>query len=57
MYFTEFSEYLLPFTTLKRYQTRDSNGYIFTTAAGNVSITRYGVFLVTILLLEFVSIY
>ena len=41
MYFTEFSEYLLPLTTLKRDQTRDSNGNFFTSAGGNVSSTRW----------------
>ena len=49
---------LLPLTTLNSYQTRDSNGnFIFTTAWRNISVVRYGLSLVTILLLNLVKIH
>ena len=42
--------YLLPLTTLNRYQTRDSNGiFIFLSSSRNISIVRYWGSLVTIL--------
>ena len=50
--------YLLPVTTLNRYQPNNSNEKIFfTTTSGNVSIVRYGVYLVTILLLDLASVH
>ena len=50
--------YLLPVTTLNRYQPRNSNEKIFfTTTSRNVSIVRYRVSLITILLLHLVSVY
>ena len=50
--------YDLWFTTENRYHPRDSNGNIFfTTTLRNVSVIRYGVPLVTILLLDFVLIH
>ena len=42
---------LLPLTTLNSYLTREGNGnFFFTTAWGNISVVRYGLSLVTILL-------
>ena len=50
--------YPLRSTTVNRYHPRDSNGNIFfTTTSRNVSVVRYGVSLVTILLLDFVMIH
>ena len=50
--------YLLPLTTLNIYLTRDSNGnFFFTTTWRNISVVRYGVSLVTILLLDFFLIH
>ena len=40
------------FTTLNRYQPRDTGNFLFTTASRSVSIVRYGVSPVTILLLD-----
>ena len=50
--------YLLPLTTLNRYQPTDSSGKLFfTTVSRNVSIIRYRISLVTILLLDLVMIH
>ena len=50
--------YLLPFTTLNRYQPTDSRvKSLFTTISRNVSIFRYRISLVTILLLYLVVIH
>ena len=50
--------YLFPLTTCNRYQPRDSNGnFFFTTTSRNISIVRYGMSLVAIVLLVFVSIH
>ena len=50
--------YLLPLTTLSRYQPTDSSGkLLFTTISRNVSIVRYRISLVTILLLDLVLIH
>ena len=50
--------YLLPLTTLNRYLTRDSNGnFFFTTARRNISVARYGLSLVTTLLLDLAKIH
>ena len=50
--------YLLPLTTLNRYQPIDSSGkLLFTTISRNVSIVRYRISLVTILLLDLVMIH
>ena len=50
--------YLLPLTTLNRYQPTDSNGkLLFTTISSNVSIFRYRISLITILLLDLVMIH
>ena len=49
--------YLLPLTTLNWYQSMDSSGkFFFTTTSGNVSIVRYRMSLVTILVMDFVMI-
>ena len=40
--------YLLPLTTLNRYLSSHSKNFIFTTLSENATITRHGVFLVTI---------
>ena len=50
--------YLLPQTTLNRYFSRySSNNFISTTSSVNITITRHGVFLVTIPILCFVMIH
>ena len=50
--------YLLVLTTLNRYQPADSSGkLLFTTISRNVSIVRYRISLVTILLLDLVMIH
>ena len=50
--------YLLPLTTLNRYLSRHSNkNFIFTTSSKNITITKHGVFLVTIPILCFVMIH
>ena len=49
--------YLLLLTTLKRYQPTDSSGKLLTTTSRNVTIIRYRMSLVTILLLDFVMIH
>ena len=50
--------YLLPVTTQNRYQSTGSSGkLLFTTISGNVSIVRYRISLVTILLLDLVTIH
>ena len=50
--------YLLPVTTLNRYQPTDSSGkLLFTTVLRNISIVRYRISLVTILLLDLVMIH
>ena len=50
--------YLLPPTTLNRYLSRySSKKFIFTTSSENITLTRYGVFLITILILFFVTIH
>ena len=49
--------YLLPLTTLSRYQPTNISGkLLFTTISRNVSIVRYRISLVTILLLDLVMI-
>ena len=49
---------LLPLSTLNRYQTRDINGnFFFTTAWRNISVVRYGLSLVIVLLLDLVKIH
>ena len=50
--------YLLPITTLNRYQPTDSSGkLLYTTISRNVSIVRYRMSLVVILLLDLVMIH
>ena len=50
--------YLLPLTTLNRYQPTDSSRkFVFTTLSSNVSIVRYRMSLVTILPLDLVMIH
>ena len=50
--------YLLPLTTLNRYQPTDSSGkLLFTTVLRNISVVRYRISLVTILLLDLVMIH
>ena len=50
--------YLLPITTLNRYQATDSSGkLLYTTMSRNVSIVRYRISLETILLLDLVMIH
>ena len=52
------SRFLFPATTLNRYPTTDSSvKFLFSTTSRNVSIVRYRVSLVTILLLDFVMIH
>ena len=49
--------YLLPLNSLKRYITKDSIGNsLFTTALRNISVVRYGMSLVTKLLLDLAKI-
>ena len=50
--------YPLPITTLNRYQPTDSSGkLLYTTISRNVTIVRYRISLVTILLLDLVMIH
>ena len=52
--------HLLPLSILNRYLTRDSHGnffFFFTTAWRNISVVRYGLSLVTILLLDLAKIH
>ena len=50
--------YPLWLTTVNRYHPRDSKGnFFFTTKSKNVSVVRCGMFLVTILLLDFILIH
>ena len=50
--------YLLPITTQNRYQPTDSSWkFFFTTTSRNVTIVRYRISLVTILLLDLVMIH
>ena len=49
--------YLLPVATQNRYQSTGSSGIFFSTTSRNVTIVRFSMPLVTILVLDFVMIH